>query len=658
MNTLTSEDMRSRLLAAKLPSPPQTLFKLMQLCQNEDADLSELAALIALDPALTAKVLSVAHSAAYHSADAGNLTLLQASNRLGTELIKVLVIAEMVTQTFRTLAATGSTDLRHFWRHSLSVALIAKELAPHLDFMAAEQAYLAGLLHDIGRLALLVAAPEASQALFAEPDDAALLLKEQHHLGMSHTEAAGWLLKRWYLSDVLIRSVLQHHEQDPVATECLTLTRLIQLAHLLAEVPLEQTDLADDLVRAAQMPAADLLAVLQRAQQKVAQTARDLGIDISATALPVKPSGDELPQTDAALQAQMAQKLFDRSVLNEMAMNLIGRRSNESALRHLRRYASALLQLENSVVMVLRSNQQQLVPVSMSERHQSAVKLSYDLSKDVAFEQCVTGRKVVFSGRSSRGAIALLNVLDADELVLIPLISARQCIGILAAAMPADLSAHIRSQLPMLQAFGTYAGLALAKRRQTTMDPQTLEVISRQEQRQGLRKLIREITTRIEPATSVDLCQAVREVVQQLHDGRLIPGNIKIHCQLEDRVTLVRCSVGTIKLVTLALIGSAFERMNREGDIVIVAGGMAYRNGAMFTALTLSDATASSGQVISAQLQEHACITAGNDVRLVGLAEVNQLVEKMAGHLSFKAGASGTRFDILLPCAKHLQLVA
>jgi hypothetical protein len=249
-------------------------------------------------------------------------------------------------------------------------------------------------------------------------------------------------------------------------------------------------------------------------------------------------------------------------------------------------------------------------------------------------------------------------VLDADELVLIPLISARHCIGILAAAVPADLSAHIRGQLTMLQAFGTYAGLALAKRRQTTMDPQTLEVISRQEQRQGLRKLIREISTKVEPVTSVELCQAVKEVVQQLRDGRLIPGNIKIHCQLEDRATLVRCTVGTIKLVTLALIGSAFERMNREGDIVIVGGGMAYRNGAMFTALTLSDATASSSQAISAQLQEQTCITVGNDARPVGLAEVNQLVENMAGHMSFKAGASGTRFDILLPCAKHLQLVA
>src|ERR1035437_5313182 len=177
MNKLNAENLRSRLLTAKLPSPPQTLLKLMQLCQDDEAGLNELAEVIALDPSLCAKVLSVAHSAAYHSADSSQLTLLQACNRLGTELIKVLVIAEMVAQTFNAFLPAGRVDLRHFWKHSLLVALIAKELAQRLGYAASAQAYLAGLLHDIGRLALLVAAPEASQSLFTEVDDDALSLK-------------------------------------------------------------------------------------------------------------------------------------------------------------------------------------------------------------------------------------------------------------------------------------------------------------------------------------------------------------------------------------------------------------------------------------------------------------------------------------------------
>jgi len=364
-----------------------------------------------------------------------------------------------------------------------------------------------------------------------------------------------------------------------------------------------------------------------------------------------------LPPVDP-LQTQMAQTVFDRSVLNEMAMNLIGRSSNESALRHVRQYASALLQLENSVVMLLHSNQQQLRPVSMQPRHQGASKLAFDMAKDPVFARCVSTCKVVFAGRTSRCAIALLNVLDADELVLIPLISARHCMGLVAAAVPTELAAHTHGQVPLLQAFGTYAGMALSRRRQATMTAQTLSAISKQEQQLGLMKMVRELGKQADPLGSVDICLAVSEVVQRLQVGRLLPGNIRIHCQLADRASFVRGSMGMIQLVTLLLISNAVERMTREGDMVISAGGLAYRNGNTFTTLTLSDASPSSSQAIDAQLSAQVTISTASDARTPGLADVSQMVEKMAGHLSFKASSTGTRFDILLPCAKHLQLAA
>jgi len=659
MTTITSEDIRSRLLVAKLPSPPQTLLKLMRLCQCEDSGIKELTDLITLDPALSAKVLAVAHSAAYHQAEATPLSLLQACSRLGTEFIKVLVMADMVTQTFNAFTPAGAIDLRSFWKHSLTVASIAKELALKLDDTAAEEAYLAGLLHDIGRLTLLAAVPLPSQALFADPDDEALCAKEQHRVGMSHTEAGAWLLRRWHLGDALAESVLRHHETapDPVGTHALT--RLIHLAHRLAALPLDQPEATTHFACDQALSAADLLSVLQSANQQVQHMARDLGLDISTTELQIQPASrvPPLPPVDP-LQTQMAQTVFDRSVLNEMAMNLIGRSSNESALRHVRQYASALLQLENSVVMLLHSNQQQLRPVSMQPRHQGASKLAFDMAKDPVFARCVSTCKVVFAGRTSRCAIALLNVLDADELVLIPLISARHCMGLVAAALPTELAAHTHGQVPLLQAFGTYAGMALSRRRQATMTAQTLSAISKQEQQLGLMKMVRELGKQADPLGSVDICLAVSEVVQRLQVGRLLPGNIRIHCQLADRASFVRGSMGMIQLVTLLLISNAVERMTREGDMVISAGGLAYRNGNTFTTLTLSDASPSSSQAIDAQLSAQVTISTASDARTPGLADVSQMVEKMAGHLSFKASSTGTRFDILLPCAKHLQLAA
>lgn len=654
----TNEDIRNRLLVARLPSPPQTLLRLLNLCQSEDAGIHELADLIANDPALSAKVLMVAHSAAYHSADANPLTLLQACGRLGTALIKVLVISETVVQTFNGFQQAGALDLRAFWKHSLSVALIARELAPRLGYEPAEEAYLAGLLHDIGRLALLVAAAQQAQPLFAALDDDSLCAQEQHNLAMSHTEAGAWLLGRWHLSEHLVQSVLRHHEDPRQLGQAHALTHLLHLAHRLAAVPLDEPAALDGFFCAQALTAADLLAVAQSAARQLGQVARDLGLDISAaevsaSPLPVAP----VPPLDA-LQAQMVQAVIDRSVLNEMAMTLIAQGSNEAALTQLRQHASALLQLEDSVVMLLRSNQQLLVPVSMNEQHQGAALLSFDLTHEVLFESCISSRKVVFTGRNTRSAIGLLNILASDELVLIPLISARNCLGVLAAAVPDELSQHIHKQTPMLQAFGTYAGLALSRRRQATMSPAVLSVISRREQQLELTKIAQELTKQASPLGSVDLCLAVKELVQRVQDNRLVPGNLKIRCEFMERAALVRGSAGMVQLMALMLLRQAFERMPNDGEIVVSAGGLAHRHGAMYTAFSVSDTAASSTHAIQAALFEPPPMGSANDALTPNLGNVNKMVETMAGHLSFKAGEAGTRFDILLPCAKQLKLVA
>lgn len=660
VNADTSMDIRSRLLAARLPSPPQTLLKLLSLCQDDDVDIRALADLIASDPALSAKVLLVAHSAAYHAADAQALTLLQATSRLGTALIKVLALSDMVAQTFKGFAPAGGVDLRAFWKHSLSVALLARELAARLDYPFAEEAYLAGLLHDIGRLALLVAAPQQAQALFLTADDDALCALERQAFGLAHTAAGAWLLGRWHLSEPLVESVLRHHDDHASLTGAPPLTQLVHLAHRLAALQMDPGKASDTATAAGALmgftcdqalTAADLLGVTERAAGQLEQMARDLGIDISAADQPaaLAPSTPSPPAD--ALQTQLAQELFDRSVLNEMAMTLIAQGSNDDALTQLRQHASALLQLEDVVVMLLRSNQQQLVPASMNAHHQAAAQLTYDVANDAIFASCVTTRKVVFTGRNSRCAIALLNVLAADELVLIPLISARNCLGLLAAAVPAELSRHLRSQTPLLQAFGTYAGLALARRRQATMSPETLSVISRQEQRLGLMKLALALNKTASPLGASDPCNAVNALLQKLKVSRLLPDNIKLHGQLAEQAPLVRGSFEMMQLVALMLIRHAVERMPKSGDLTVSVGALAYRHGAKFVTLSVSDTAASSAQAMAAQLHEPPTSSANNsDAAAPNLAEINRRVEALGGHLSFKCDASSTRFDVLLPC--------
>ncbi len=650
MNTQLSEDIRSRLLVARLPSPPQTLLKLLTLCQSEDAGIAELAALIGNDPAVSAKVLAVAHSAAYHPADTPPLSLLQASARLGTALIKVLVISEAVAQTFNQFSQASTVDLRGFWKHSLSVALMAKELAQRLGQAPVEEAYLAGLLHNIGRLALVVAAPTQYQTLFNAPDDDALCAQERQ-LSMSHTQAGAWLLARWHLSDALIDSVRHHHEtaSGPTATPGTpTLTGLLQLAHRLAAMPLDQPDASAELAGEQGLSAADLLAVAQRAASQLERMARDLGIDISVTEPPASAGPAAAPAAVDAVQTQLVREVLERSVLNEMAMTLIAQTSTDAALTQLRHHANALLQLDDVLVMLLRSNQQQLVPVSMNERHSAAAQLSFEVSDDALLTACVAQRQVVFSGRNSPCTTALLDLLATDEMVLIPLLSARQCMGVLAAAVPPELSQHLKGQAPMLQTFGTYAGLALSRRRQITMSPAALLAISAQEQALGRKNMALALSKQASATGAVDVCRAASDLVQRLKDSRLVPGHIKLSCQVADRVCWVRGSAGMVQLMLLILIHHALEHMAGSGEIVVSAGDQTYRHGSPYTTLAVSSTAAGSVDILQIQLYEPPHITSDQGVSCLALDGVSRWIDKVAGHLSFDANPSGTRFQMLL----------
>ncbi len=77
------------------------------------------------------------------------------------------VISESVFQVFNNFSHSNSTDLRGFWHHSLSAAVMAREIAEKMRYPHVEEAYLAGLLHDVGRLALLAAAPQSMPAIFS-----------------------------------------------------------------------------------------------------------------------------------------------------------------------------------------------------------------------------------------------------------------------------------------------------------------------------------------------------------------------------------------------------------------------------------------------------------------------------------------------------------
>ena len=186
---------------------PQILLKLIEHCQTDDAGMAELAKLIAKDAAMVAKIIGVANSSAYHRS--GQMfSLEQSLIALGTDMVKTLLISESVLQVLGNFSQPSGTDLRAFWKHSLTAAIAARMIASKTGYAHTEEAYLAGLLHDAGRLALLATAPGEYTVNFFAPDDDELCIAEQRTLQITHAEAGAWLIERWDLDSFLADSVL------------------------------------------------------------------------------------------------------------------------------------------------------------------------------------------------------------------------------------------------------------------------------------------------------------------------------------------------------------------------------------------------------------------------------------------------------------------
>lgn len=193
-----------------LPSLPTVVMELLQTMGEDDVNVDRLARGIGNDQALAARTLRVANSPFYGMQ--GKIdTIAEAITVLGFVNVRSLVTAAGIATAWPTSIAAGF-EPRIFWRHCLSVASCTETLARYAR-LRPETLFLAGLLHDIGRLVLVATNPEA----FAETlrrrqqDDCLLVDAEQAVLGFDHALIGSALCRHWHIPESIADAVERHH---------------------------------------------------------------------------------------------------------------------------------------------------------------------------------------------------------------------------------------------------------------------------------------------------------------------------------------------------------------------------------------------------------------------------------------------------------------
>ena len=224
-----SRDKQLSVIAAEvgdLPALPDIAMRVFQMAEGDEWNVADLEEEIRRDQALTARFLRLANSAHYGARrTVGSLN--QALTMLGSKKIRTVLLAAAV-EGFHQATHSNFED-RVLWQHALAVGFVSQHLAQQLQLCNPEEAFIAGLLHDIGRVVMDERVPSQYQRVVdrADGSNESLGVAEREVFGYDHTDVGFLLARAWALPDAIADTIHRHHEPDtarPDPTLCATVS--------------------------------------------------------------------------------------------------------------------------------------------------------------------------------------------------------------------------------------------------------------------------------------------------------------------------------------------------------------------------------------------------------------------------------------------------
>jgi len=220
---------------ASLPSIPELYLEIADALQSPNTSADRIAEIASRDPALSAKLLQIANSA-FFGVSRKVFSVEEAVQMLGVGVIHSLALVVPLFTTFDRKKCP-SFHIDQVWEHSAEVAALARKIYhEHLDDShRAEQAFAAGILHDVGKLILAEKLPEQYETILAESKNnrEELFKVERRHLDATHAEVGAYLLALWGLPVPLVEAVACHHTPRRCHTTTLCLAGVIHIADAL-----------------------------------------------------------------------------------------------------------------------------------------------------------------------------------------------------------------------------------------------------------------------------------------------------------------------------------------------------------------------------------------------------------------------------------------
>ena len=213
-----------------LPSPPAVATRIIELSSCETSGLSDIAEVVSVDPALSAKLLRMANSPLY-TKQRKIENLRQAIILFGLNGTLNIALSFSLKQSTHDEDTSG-LDYSAYWKRSLAAAMLSQEVIIQIGDDSKDSAFLSGILQDIGMLALDKAMPELYEGLKYPNNHADIYKKETELLGSDHSQVGAWLLEEWHIPKKLIAPITHSH----TCSDSNALSKAVACSSLLADI--------------------------------------------------------------------------------------------------------------------------------------------------------------------------------------------------------------------------------------------------------------------------------------------------------------------------------------------------------------------------------------------------------------------------------------
>lgn len=219
----------------ELASLPQVMVEIIRVSNDPDSSAADLAKVAMKDPGLAARLLRVVNTPHYGTTTEIT-TIQQAVVTMGMRTVTAIALSSSVYGLVNKLTTT--IDRKRFWRHSLEVALAARMIATAINYEPAEEAFVAGLLHEIGLLILETSFVETYMDIWPEVESGVSLTEmEERHWATNHARVGQFLLDQWKVPALIGAAVGSHHnafEEGEKSPE-LKLNQIVNLANQMSK---------------------------------------------------------------------------------------------------------------------------------------------------------------------------------------------------------------------------------------------------------------------------------------------------------------------------------------------------------------------------------------------------------------------------------------